>query len=468
MQGRRDDIEEVRNIFVVNAKTKTLFRYRWLFYFSLFLLPSLIFALILPIAFGFTKINLLAWGFRFDVICSTIAFLYPHKIGLSVLNFANGIVNPFKEHSITQGEVNQSDRVNEKALAMIGESSIEVQESGAFLYYSNLVIEFLVGFILRTPIWGVIFFFPVVIIMLLFSLVLSISGGISFDSSNDLRSLAFGFGLLFWLGLILNTIAALVMGLGTCVKSWLAMTGVTSESANFHFRLGARIPSSREREKVIDVLQQIVNIKKNVIWHDEFLVIDAPLANAFTSGRTLYLTSEAINSTWLNALIAHECGHLANGDGRLLKALRDFVYGMAQAPMISQRSLSRGTFEKKVEGVQEAADLPNLVISRIQLWFWALLLGGVAPILFARRWTVYFRQRDYLADDFAYQLGFGQDLLDYLQSGSAGIAAIAPGAQTWTQFTELRIDRLLLHFQKEHFVEAEEPLIEFEENIQEE
>lgn len=93
---------------------------------------------------------------------------------------------------------------------------------------------------------------------------------------------------------------------------------------------------------------------------------------------------------------------------------------------------------------------------------------GVAPILFARRWTVYFRQRDYLADDFAYQLGFGQDLLDYLQSGSAGIAAIAPGAQTWTQFTELRIDRLLLHFQKEHFVEAEEPLIEFEEKIQEE
>lgn len=83
---------------------------------------------------------------------------------------------------------------------------------------------------------------------------------------NDSRSLAFSFGLLFWLGLILNTIAAFVMGLGTCVKSWLGMTGVTSESVNFHFRLGARIPSSREREKVIDVLQQIVITSKKMLF----------------------------------------------------------------------------------------------------------------------------------------------------------------------------------------------------------
>ncbi len=63
-------------------------------------------------------------------------------------------------------------------------------------------------------------------------------------------------------------------------------------------------------------------------------------------------------------------------------------------------------------------------------------------MVMSQPWATWFRERDYLADKYAAELGFGDDLIKYLEE-IEDLSTAAPFSSSWVQYTELRIDRLL-------------------------
>ena len=85
------------------------------------------------------------------------------------------------------------------------------------------------------------------------------------------------------------------------------------------WELGARRPSPREKETVEPVLDELRRrgAKTPITW----FVIDDPVPNAQTLGRTIYINSGMIGHPSLDATLAHECGHIATRIGDRLLAL---------------------------------------------------------------------------------------------------------------------------------------------------
>lgn len=85
------------------------------------------------------------------------------------------------------------------------------------------------------------------------------------------------------------------------------------------WELGARRPSQRERETVQPVLDELRRrgAKAPTTW----FVIDDPVPNAQTLGRTIYINSGMISHPSLDATLAHECGHIDTRIGDRLLAL---------------------------------------------------------------------------------------------------------------------------------------------------
>src|SRR5690606_17458948 len=123
--------------------------------------------------------------------------------------------------------------------------------------------------------------------------------------------------------------------------------------------------SQREKENVVQVWEEIQTRNEGVTFHKRWYVIDSLLPNAYSIGTTLYLTSGSIRTSdgnpdeFLGALIAHEIGHLENGDSSTLKALRNFVLPFIQHLLSERpRKITRGTVS--TEGGQDVDDNQKL------------------------------------------------------------------------------------------------------------
>jgi Zn-dependent protease with chaperone function len=308
--------------------------------------------------------------------------------------------------------------------------------SGSSLYALTFGIEFLLA-LARTPFAAV-----VALPFAIFMGALSGAAGRLGPVDQALDTIGSTFWWLIFFSLLVVSFPLL--------NSLVTLTGVSTGGFFTRFALGAREPSQREREAVVEVLETIRERKGNLQFHSFWYVIDSPVPNSYTVGTTLYITRGLINSEYLGALIAHEVGNLAHGDGRQLKALRNFVYPFFQHISVSTLRTAPGTnFQPPAtEGAREVVvvdgELQQFISlsTQILLFLLSFSLGGFGVMILSPFWAKWFRERDYLADRVVKDLGYEYQLIDYLETYGQMETAV-PYSQRWTQWSELRIDRLL-------------------------
>ncbi len=313
------------------------------------------------------------------------------------------------------------------------------------LHYENLSARFRIAALLLLAVVPLIIVFGLAyILQTVLSLVLGFIVGTEIASF-----IWFVSGLaLFVYGLYL---LGKIVGLGNLnlKLSRMSKAGFITDDKQTPWALGARQHSSREEEKILAVLTQIQVLgHQDILAHNNWWVIDSPLPQAFTVGSDLYITSAAISqddtttNKYLTPILAHELGHLNNLDGLMLQALRNFVYPVVQVRMTNLSRLSSGVFSNKDEDTRTSADVADSLDKQGRTFFYSIIFGGLGAIIYASQWAEWFRQRDYLADDFVVKIGLGQELLEYLEEYRKYSFAV-PFSASWSQYTELRIDRLL-------------------------
>ena len=181
-------------------------------------------------------------------------------------------------------------------------------------------------------------------------------------------------------------------------------------------QIGGRSPSGRERLIYEDALAVLAEADPHVRPPQRWFVLDDPVPNAAAYANTLMLTRGLIDSGSLEAVLAHELGHLNSSDSRLSAAL----HRMTTQP----RQKLRFPFTT--------------------LGF--AFSGALAVWLTATPWSAYWRGREFAADEYAAALGQGRALASFLETNA--LEHDLPVPFMWISAeshpsTEHRIDRLL-------------------------
>lgn len=189
------------------------------------------------------------------------------------------------------------------------------------------------------------------------------------------------------------------------------------------------MPGDRARESgrsVDPVLHELRRrgAKTPIVW----FVIDDPVPNAQTLGRTIYINSGMIGHPSLDATLAHECGHIATRIGDKLLAL-------------------------------VRLEFPGLRLLRVYLetegWMITarvvrVLSGGASwelPVI-RSLWAAYLRRGEHLADRYAKRLGYSYELVEYLDVYERPLDGAMPFRRGRTHpYAEQRIGRLLGTYQ---------------------
>lgn len=229
-------------------------------------------------------------------------------------------------------------------------------------------------------------------------------------------------------------------GVFTSIKSYLGYGGGGTLT---RFVLGAREPSTREKESIHVALKQIIDDgPDNTTGFSDIFIIDSPFDQVNLIGTTLYISSGAVQSENLLILLAHEIGHLNQGDGALILALRRLVFPLFQIFIGGIRDFSTNSTNKKsIPKDFNAIEIYYFLINKIIFLWLATLGGGLGVWLLGLPWADYFRSRDYEADKFVARLGWGDQLIEYLEQGKFYDTSV-PYMLGWRPANELRIDRL--------------------------
>ena len=171
--------------------------------------------------------------------------------------------------------------------------------------------------------------------------------------------------------------------------------------------------------------------------------VDSPIETAYTIGTTLYLSSGAIDSQYLNVFLAHELGHLNNGDGGVVLALRRLVFPLFYMFMGTVRDFSTGRSSPgSRQQIQSQSDIFYSMVNGIIFLILATIGGGLGVWLNSWAWASYFRDRDYLADQFVVQAGLKEVLVEWLEQKKFYDTSV-PYMLGWHPANELRIDRIV-------------------------
>lgn len=188
------------------------------------------------------------------------------------------------------------------------------------------------------------------------------------------------------------------------------------------WELGARRPSHRERESVGPVLDELRRrgAKTPVTW----FVIDDPVPNAQTLGRTIYINSGMIGHPSLGATLAHECGHIATRIGDRLLGLVRLEFPGLRMLRVYLETEGWALVAKIVRGLSGGASCELPVIRSL--------------------WTAYLRRAEHTADRYAKKLGYCYELAEYLDVYERPLDGATPFGRGRTHpFAEHRIARLL-------------------------
>ena len=301
------------------------------------------------------------------------------------------------------------------------------------LYLTTLVIELITGLfrlLLTIPLTMVLF--------LIVFWLLSKFGIEPIDVYRLNADLQYSQNLLW---LIIGVAA--ILAYANIIASVVAYLGFGGGSLMTRFVLGARKPSTRERETILQVFEQMAEgVDSPIRSYSKLYVIDSILDYANLVGTTLYVSSSSFRGNNLQALIAHEFGHLNNGDGSLILALRRLVFPPFSLFIggIRDFSTNRPAYKPSVREF-DAMEIFYSLINNIIFFTLAFIGGGIGVWVMSWAWASYFRARDYVADSFAAGLGYRDLMLRYLEANIYFDTSI-PYMLGWHPAAELRIDAL--------------------------
>jgi Zn-dependent protease with chaperone function len=180
-------------------------------------------------------------------------------------------------------------------------------------------------------------------------------------------------------------------------------------------QIGGRTPSQRERLIYEDALAILTQADAELRPPRRWFVLDRPHVNAAAYADTLMLTRGLLESGHLEAVLAHELGHLNSSDSRLTAALH----------RLTTPPRGRMPFPLRTIGF--------------------LISGALGVWLTRTPWAAYWRSREFHADRYAARLGQGQALARFLDTNA--LEDDLPIPFMWLSehshpWTEHRIDRL--------------------------
>lgn len=208
--------------------------------------------------------------------------------------------------------------------------------------------------------------------------------------------------------------------------------------------LGGREPSERERLAYLEAIgllqaRALAPLRLPKLW----FVLDEPQPDAAVCGDALMLSRGLLESEYLPAVLAHELGHLSSSDGKLTAAINRLLVNPLPRPSARRRR------EQPVVFLGTDRLLLTVTLFGAGLWLGRALVrcarGGFGLRLTAPFWGSYWREREYLADQFAATLGQADELADFLEVHA--LMHDHPVPLIWLTDhthppTELRIDRL--------------------------
>src|ERR1035437_1760958 len=149
---------------------------------------------------------------------------------------------------------------------------------------------------------------------------------------------------------------------------------------------GGRSPSERERLVFEDAIATLCYADPQLRPPRRWFVLDVPECNATVYADTLMLSRGLLESSYLEAVIAHELGHLNSSDARLTAAL----YRLTTPPRQQARW-----------------GLRTLML---------IVTGALAVQATMAPWGAYWRAREHQADAYAARLGQAQSLARFLET----------------------------------------------------
>jgi Zn-dependent protease with chaperone function len=250
--------------------------------------------------------------------------------------------------------------------------------------------------------------------------------------------------------LVLHHSAAGAAGLAQYVwlcSAWSLLALITPFGGGWWWKqnLGGREPSERERRAYSDALDLLRHHTLTPLREPSgWFVLDTPQPDAAVCGNTLMLSRGLLETEHLPAVLAHELGHLATSDGRYTAALNRLV--IHPPPRTAEREPA-----ERRPAVLAMDDRVLLTVTLVGVLLWLLrkavgfAKGGFGLGLTAAFWGSYWREREYLADMHAAQLGQAEELADFLEVHA--LVHDHPVPFVWLTDhthppTELRIDRL--------------------------
>ncbi len=262
-----------------------------------------------------------------------------------------------------------------------------------------------------------------------------------------LITLVIGVLLLLLSGHSTSGAQSVLIDLGMLPSTWAVFALVTPAGGAWWWQqnLGGRAPSEREElayQDALDLLEHQAQepLREPSIW----FVLDTPQPDAAVCGNALMVSRGLLEGEHLPAVLAHELGHLASSDGKLTAALNRLV---VHPPTKTAEREPRQQGELVVLGPDRMTQ--TLLAFRVLSWIvrklFAFAKGGLGLLVTAPAWGAYWREREYVADQYAVRLGQAEELADFLEIHA--LIHDHPVPFIWlTEHThpptELRIDRL--------------------------
>ncbi|MFU8797323.1 MAG: M48 family metalloprotease [Gammaproteobacteria bacterium] len=188
---------------------------------------------------------------------------------------------------------------------------------------------------------------------------------------------------------------------------------------------GARKTITREDTKLNPVIERVQDAIKTTFGFEHLpvhvMVVDSPLPNAFAIGKQTLVVSRGLYETAtedeLAGVIAHEFGHLHNGDSHKLGiALGVSLVSMVSAGVASIIAVFLQGFSKFFEAMGGDAGKFLALFGYFFIFVAAFFLLFVRLGNWMLKLSMLFvgRKQEYKADEFAVKVGFGSGLLSFL------------------------------------------------------
>jgi Zn-dependent protease with chaperone function len=178
--------------------------------------------------------------------------------------------------------------------------------------------------------------------------------------------------------------------------------------------MGGRDPSECEQAAYHDAVQLLQAYATEPLrLPSQWFVIDELQPDAAVCGETLMLSRGLLENEQLPAVLAHELGHLATSDGKLTAAINRLIIN----PLPTTREKLRRERELVVVGSERLMLTTTLFGAALSVVRFVVRFarGELGLRFLAPAWGSYWREREYIADQYVASLGQADELADFLE-----------------------------------------------------